>query len=349
MKSGILYGMCWEDPDLFTALVKPNDEVLTVCSAGDIAMSTLTKNPSRVVAVDTNSDQIELTKTKAWAFQHLNYHDCHRFIGTFGPSPNRVTWLEPHYSSMSLELKSWIVSNHLDQKSILQSGRFETYLRFFARFLLPLAVSKKTIHSFLNAQSLEEQLEIYNHRIDNMRYRFLFRQFFGRLQRIGRHPDLLKHVKADLAGVFYQRIKHAWLDVSIENNYFFRFILTGLMQQNLTLPLWAQIGNFESIKKSAGTLEFVNNSIVDFLENTKDSFDAINLSNISEVMTVEDSNRLFELCRTHLKPNGHLLVWNNMVDRKPNKNWKLDESRTLQFWENRTGSLYGFLGVYQPA
>ncbi|MDC1222352.1 BtaA family protein, partial [Salibacteraceae bacterium] len=61
MKSGILYGMCWEDPDIFTNLVNENDRVLTVCSAGDIALSVLIKNPAQVIAVDTNSDQIQLT------------------------------------------------------------------------------------------------------------------------------------------------------------------------------------------------------------------------------------------------------------------------------------------------
>jgi hypothetical protein len=52
-----------------------NDRVPTVCSAGDIALSVLIKNPTRVIAVDTNSDQIQLTKAKLWAFQNLNYHE----------------------------------------------------------------------------------------------------------------------------------------------------------------------------------------------------------------------------------------------------------------------------------
>ena len=164
---------------------------------------------------------------------------------------------------------------------------------------------------------MDEQKQIYTDQIDNWRYRFLFRQFFGRLQHLGRHPDLLKHAKEDMAGTFYERIKRDWLEVPVQDNYLFRFILQGFMKQDVTLPLWTQPESFSAIKERASDIQFVHQSIVDYLEQSEDSFDAINLSNISEIMTEKESNHLFDLCRAHINPNGHLLVWNNMVDRRP--------------------------------
>ena len=152
-----------------------------------------------------------------------------------------------------------------------------------------------------------------------------------------------------MAGIFYERIKRDWLEVPVQDNYLFRFILQGFMKQDVTLPLWTQPESFSAIKERASDIQFVHQSIVDYLEQSEDSFDAINLSNISEVMTEKESNHLFDLCRAHINPNGHLLVWNNMVDRKPTNNWMLKKEESQKFWENRTGgSLYGFLGVYQP-
>lgn len=148
MKSGILYGMCWEDPDIFTALVNEHDRVLTVCSAGDIALSVLTKKPAYVVALDTNSDQVELTRARVWAYKQLNYQDCHRFIGSFGSDLNRAELVQGLIPTMNAEMKHWLLANKLDKKPMIQSGKFETYLRFFARFIFPIALSKATIDAF---------------------------------------------------------------------------------------------------------------------------------------------------------------------------------------------------------
>ncbi|MCO4806655.1 MAG: DUF3419 family protein [Flavobacteriales bacterium] len=346
MKSGILYGMCWEDPELFCALVEPDQRVLTVCSAGDIALSVLTKNPESVVAVDTNNDQLNLCRLKAACFEQLEYDACHQRIGTF---EREKSFMEP--LSIDNDLEKWAIKNALHQNTILQSGQFERYLNTFVKYLLPLAVNRSVIRRFLAAKDIQKQRLIYDKHINNSRYRFLFKRFFGRItmKRYGRHPDLLKHVKENPAVVLYKRMKHAWLEIPITDNYFFRFILNGAFKSDLALPPWAQKPHFDAIKSGTSKLEYVHDSMTAYLSKTEKKFDAINLSNITDVMTHSEADTLFDLCRTHLHPGGRLLIWNTMVDRKPMAGWALDEAETKAHWKNRMASFYGYLGIYNLA
>jgi len=350
LKEGLLYSMCWEDPEIFTSLVSEGDRVLTVASAADIALSCLHKNPDKVVAIDTNSDQLNLGRLKTACYEQLSYEDCQAMLGSFSVENDRAGELIQELE-LNPEVKTWVSKQGLfDEQSLLESGRFERYLRTFVDWLLPLAISSKTIEAFLAADSLADQRSIYNQRIDAWRYRVLFRFFFGRMvmRSFGRHPDLLKHVKDDLASVFYKRMEHAWCEVSIHENYFFRFILQGAFNRELALPIWAQPECYEQIRTRTSRLAFGEGSITSYLSKTQETFDAINLSDVSDALTKPEAEQLFDTCRNRIRSNGRLLVWNNMVDRKPVNGWRLDHNQTERLWNSRKVSFYGFLGVYNP-
>ena len=72
----------------------------------------------------------------------------------------------------------------------------------------------------------------------------------------------------------------------------------------------------------------------------------IYVSNIAETMNKKESSLLFDLCAKRLNKGGKLVVWNNMVERKPDDLWQLEGNLTRDLWEKRLSSFYGYFGVY---
>ena len=81
----IRYAQVWEDAEiLLEALkIKPTDNILSIASAGENALSMLTREPNKVYAIDLNENQIYCTELKKIAYKYLDYDECMEFIGVF--------------------------------------------------------------------------------------------------------------------------------------------------------------------------------------------------------------------------------------------------------------------------
>lgn len=350
---GIRYSMSWEDPSFLVESIKPEDQVLMVGSAGCLPISALTRSPERVQVVDVNADQIRLIRLKKITLQNLDYGQAMEFLGCFenrSTNKGRIAAFNNFSNSLpGIDLKQW--ENEIDKLSrgIIHEGRFEKYLRFFSSKILPLCCSKNAIQDFCQAKDLSEQRRIYETEINTKRYRLLFKWFFGKLimKKTGRHPQLLKHVQGNTGEEFYERMKRAWTGIPIAQNYFFRYILQGYFNPDLPLPLWAAPENYDTINAQLDKLYLSQANLIDHLSETRaNSWDLIYLSNITEVMSEEEAQVLFELCRKALKTSGKLILWNNLVERKPANGFeyiKLSE----QLWNERMDCMYGFAGIYQ--
>ena len=68
----IRYAQVWEDADiLIEALdIKENDNILSIASAGENAISMIVKNPKKVYAIDLNENQIICTKFKIICYKY---------------------------------------------------------------------------------------------------------------------------------------------------------------------------------------------------------------------------------------------------------------------------------------
>ena len=104
--------------------------------------------------------------------------------------------------------------------------------------------------------------------------------------------------------------------------------------------------NYEKIKKRISNIEYHHSNLIDLLKNLESNYDMIYVSNIAETMGKEESTQLFDLCAKRLNKYGKLIIWNNMVERKPDDQWEFEESLANQLWEKRLSSFYGFFGVY---
>ena len=67
--------------DVVKININENDNILSIASAGENAISMLTKNPNRVYAIDLNLNQIACVELKKMAYKYLDYEECMKFIG----------------------------------------------------------------------------------------------------------------------------------------------------------------------------------------------------------------------------------------------------------------------------
>ena len=156
MARDILYSMCWEDPELVKEAlqINKNDTVVSISSGGENVFALLLDNPKEIIAIDSNIQQIYLTKLKAAAIKELDYDTFIKLLG-YKKSNNRVKYFEKCKKSLSEEnIQYW--ENHLlyIQKGIIHCGRFENYIKRFRTLFLPLILSREQNNKYLKLNNL---------------------------------------------------------------------------------------------------------------------------------------------------------------------------------------------------
>jgi len=186
LKEDILYSLVWEDTDAVKDIPKNGNQIILIGSAGCLALSTLAYHNVNLKIVDINEEQLKLIRLKINAYKYLNYNDCMFFLGAF-TAPNKNEGRLELFNQISKYLTTkdvqyWKNRSPYISNGIIHIGKFEKYLRLFGQYLLPLAVRKKTIKHFLDSSGLIDQENIYCNKIDNWRYRLIFKTFFLMVQ-----------------------------------------------------------------------------------------------------------------------------------------------------------------------
>lgn len=347
------YGLSWEDSYLIPHLAKPDQRVITIGAAGCIPLSFLAQHPKKLQVVDVNPAQVMLNRLKVTAFQKLTYEEATHFLGCFSlpqSNPDRLTLANKLRSELPKE-DSDFWKKHISEleKGIIHFGKFEKYLRLFAQRILPLVTTKGGLEQFLTANTLKEQQSVYHKKINTVGYKLLFSFFFGKffMAMKGRNPDLLKYVNEPTHKVFYLRMEHLFSMVPIEENYFLRFILRGFFNPQRRLPYWLLPETFEKLQSASCKPEYQVASIDTFLTTDSTKYDVIYLSNACEGMNSQTADRVFRFCADRLSKSGVVVVWNNMVSRKPGNYLTFDQTLSESLMKTYLQSFYGFFGVYR--
>ena len=189
----IYYSQCWEDPRvLLKALaIKSDDLVLSVTSGGDNALAILCEGASKVVSIDINPAQNFLLELKYKSSLALSYKEYLEFMGVRN-SKSRIDlyrMIEPMLSEQAK--RYW--SNHIEfiSTGIIHCGKFDKYIRFFARRIISLIHSKSVVQKFLSSETADEQWKYYNEVWNSRLWRFVLgiatkRQFLMK----ARHRDM---------------------------------------------------------------------------------------------------------------------------------------------------------------
>jgi S-adenosylmethionine:diacylglycerol 3-amino-3-carboxypropyl transferase len=316
--SGIRYAQCWEDADiLLEALnIQPGFTCLSIASAGDNTLALLSKRPRKVLAIDVNPAQLAALELRVAAFRELKHPEVLALIGSVESYGRKGLFnrCRKHLSSAARDY--WDQRPELIEAGIGSAGRLESYFRIFRTRVLPLIHSRHGVARLLAKKPPLERLRFYQSEWNNFRWRMLFRIFFSRLMmgKLGRDPELFRYVQGEVAEPLLRRACYAMTELDPAINPYLYWIFKG-QHWDGALPFALRAENFESIRAHLDRLEWRFCSLEEFLESSPGAFDAFNLSNIFEYISVESYERLLRLLVRAAKPNARLAYWNLLVPR----------------------------------
>ena len=318
----IRYAQVWEDAEiLLEALkIKPTDNILSIASAGENALSMLTREPNKVYAIDLNENQIYCTELKKIAYKYLDYDECMEFIGVFD-SERRINTYNEIKNHLSKDTQGYFDQNtDVINKGIIHCGKFENYFHIFGQKVLPLIHNKKTRAELLEKKSKQARIDFYNNKWNNRRWKFLFKIFFSRavMGKLGRDKAFFRYVSVNVPEHILERTKYAITQLDTSTNSYLHYIINS--RYDNVLPVAYREENFDKIKKNIDKLIILKESVETFI-NRKDvkSVDKYNLSDIFEYMSEEDMVKIVEKI-LEKSPKGSIIAyWNMLSDKRASK------------------------------
>lgn len=318
----VRYAQCWEDPDILKRglFVTPEDDVLSIGSAGDNSLALLLNSPPRsLTLVDRNIAQIFLIELKIRAIQMLDYEDFVGFIGG-QPSPNRFRLYKSVRSTLSEECKKyWDAHPESILKGLIHCGKLEKYFAILRRFVLPLVHSRTSAEKLLKAETLEDQHSFYENVWNNRRWQWLFRIFFGKflLGRLGRDPSCYRYVtESGVAEELLRRCRRGLTEIPLRENYFVEYMLTGRYSNLETAHPYLRAANFSLLRDRVAQIKLVNKSLDDYLINLPaGSVSKLNLSDVFEYMSADEYEFTMKEISRVCRDSARIAFWALFVPR----------------------------------
>jgi S-adenosylmethionine-diacylglycerol 3-amino-3-carboxypropyl transferase len=314
------YGQCWEDADvLLEALdIQPGDTCLAIASAGDNALSMLSRGPAKVIAVDLNAAQIAALQLRISAYRQLDHTELLLLMGSReAASSHRRELYERCRGDLPEAARSWWDARpSAIERGIGGAGKFEDYFRMFRSRVLPLIHRRSTVLSLLDPKSPRERQEFYDGRWSNFRWRILFRVFFSRfvMGRMGRDPAFFDYVEGSVADRILGRVRHALVELDPSVNPYVHWILTGTHGD--VLPHALRPENYAAIRDHIDQIECFQGSTTELLTRRPElRFHRFNLSDIFEYMPERVAEDLLRELVQSAEAGARMAYWNMLAPR----------------------------------
>jgi S-adenosylmethionine-diacylglycerol 3-amino-3-carboxypropyl transferase len=315
--SNIRYAQCWEDADVLLRALEPGPgkSCLSIASAGDNTLALLAGGPERVLAIDLSDAQLACLELRVAAYRTLQHGELLELIGAI-PSGQRQRFYDAcrqHLSSGCLRF--WDERRSLIDGGIGNAGKFERYFTTFRTRILPLIHNSKRLRELFQPKSKELRVQFYEQHWNNLRWNLLFRIFFSRrvMGAMGRDPEFFRYVEGDVAERILSRARYAMTELAPAENPYLQWIMRG--ERDGALPFAWREENFEAIRRNLGALEWRQCALEEVLDR-EDGFDAFNLSDIFEYMSIERYDQLLGRIVARSRPGARLAYWNMLAPRR---------------------------------
>jgi S-adenosylmethionine-diacylglycerol 3-amino-3-carboxypropyl transferase len=357
--SDLLFGMSWEDPDSDRRAlqIQPGETLFTISSGGCNTLSLLLENPARIFAVDINRCQSHLLELKCAAIRRLECSDLYAFLG-LEPSKSRLEMFHSLSHDLSEPaLEYWRRRFPLIRAGVVYQGRYEGFLRHFRR-VLRLVQGPRRIERLFECRSLEEQKEYFDRNWNTVRWRMLFRLAFNKsvLAKRGLSADYFRFDdgSSSFAESFFHRSRRALREISIASNYFLAQYLLGRYLTPNDVPGFLRKENLPMVRDRLDRIQIVTADAKCWLtDRPAASIDAFSLSNICELMSLEETALTFEEVARTARPGARLCFRNLIVPREVQKSLaakiRLREDCSRQLLEQDRSFVYSRVQAYVVA
>ena len=316
----IRYSQVWEDHRVLeeALAISPEDDILSIGSAGCNVLALLLQQPRSIVAIDMSPAQMALMELKLAGIRHLEHGEFVRLLGVREADDRLQT-----YRSLRSELPETVRTywdGHETQISegIIHCGRLDTYFRVFHERFLPSHWPPDLIVRLLNAQTTEEAARTYAEAATPA-FADRVRWYFSRemVDRYGRDPAQARYVtEADTGSYLLQRLRHVCTAIPVKGNFYLEYFLTGRYSDLEQGPPFLRPANFERLKGLIDRVQCRTVELESFLHTVPaGSFSKANLSDMFEYMSEPATEHLLATLVDRMKPGGRLAYWNLLVPR----------------------------------
>ena len=170
-QNNLVYNTCWEDPRLDRVALElgPDDNVLVITSAGCNALDYALQSPNHVYAVDMNPRQNALLELKLAGIRNLDFDSFFHMFGE-GRLPDAVDvyqrLLRDDLSAWSQKYwDRWIRFFDNRRRPFYYRGTSGTFAKMMNTYVDRVIRVRQWIDEILNAQTVEQQREIYDNHL----------------------------------------------------------------------------------------------------------------------------------------------------------------------------------------
>jgi S-adenosylmethionine-diacylglycerol 3-amino-3-carboxypropyl transferase len=257
--NNLVYNTCWEDPRIDKQVLNltPEDNLMVITSAGCNSLSYALTGLNHVYAVDMNPRQNALLELKISGIRNLDYTTFFQLFGN-----GRLTGIKGIYhSKLRHDLSAWSqrfwdrrIRKYFDskRKSFYFCGTTGAFARLM-NTIIDRTKMRADVHDILNAQSLDEQREIWQRireKLWSRTVKFLMNRDMT-LSMLGVPTAQRKQIEKQYEGGIVKFIQDCLDSVfgtlPIQDNYFWRLYATGSYAPTCC-PEYLERENFEALK-----------------------------------------------------------------------------------------------------
>ncbi|HEX9103715.1 MAG TPA: DUF3419 family protein [Polyangia bacterium] len=319
----IRYSQVWEDCALVggALAVGPDDDVLSIGSAGDNVLALLLDEPRSVTAIDLNPAQAALVELKLAAFRALSYAELVAFVGA-RDGVDRVALYRRVRPALSLPARRfWDAHPAALAGGVVHAGRLDRYFQTFQREHLPAFISRPALDELLSLDDRERQRALFSRHFDNDAFRARFAAYFGpeSLGRNGRDPSQLAWVgDVDVVGHLWERFRYACCDIPTRGNFYLEYFFTSRYRDLELGPPYLRRAAFARLGALVDRVALVTDELGRHLDAVAPGrYSKANLSDLFEYLSEGESEALFGKLARALRPGGRIAFWNLFVPRAP--------------------------------
>jgi S-adenosylmethionine-diacylglycerol 3-amino-3-carboxypropyl transferase len=318
----LLYGSVWEDEELLCRSlgITPQDDVLSICSAGCNVLALVAAGARSVTAVDLNLTELALLELKLAAIVRLTVEELARLVGE-SPGDDRLELYGRVRDALSVSTRAhWDARTEMIGSGIVASGRLERYFGAFASQRLPHIWDSELAHDLVSAKDPATRRALLSERGNLNTLRKAVQQHFSAeaMARDGRSLAQLAHVgEVDIGEAVYRRFLHFIGSCPWEQNHYLERFLTGRLQNpHRQGPAYLRPEVYARLRERVDRVRLVHADIGSVLRDAgPGAFSKANLSDLFEYLDTHTADVLFAQLAEGLRPGGRFAYWNLLVPR----------------------------------
>jgi S-adenosylmethionine-diacylglycerol 3-amino-3-carboxypropyl transferase len=317
----VRYSQVWEDHLLLEGGldIGPDDDVLSICSAGDNALAMLLLEPRSVTAIDMNPAQTALLELKLAAIRALTHSEFVCLLGVREGHDRAALYARLRDALPESASAFWDAHQGDLLSGVVHCGRLETYFGTFVTEHASTLWPKGLADRLFAEQPLEEQAALFLNEAVTEAFEARFRWYFGRekMAEQGRDPAQFEHVEeGDVGGYFFKRFSWACTHLPLSTNFYVEHFLTSRYRDLTLAPPYLRPENFERLKGLIDRVRVVTGELEAVLFGVpQGTYSKANLSDIFEYMSDDLNAQVFEALGTQLRAGGRVAFWNLLVPR----------------------------------